>query len=207
MPPEPLPMFPLSTVLFPNALLPLHVFETRFRAMVKECLAGDRTFGVVLISRGSEVGGGEMRVDVGTATHIERSTSLPDGRSVLLVRGTRRFRVAEWLADDPFPRGTVEWIESAQSSSGTGALSKAEAAVTRARALLSELGHDPSPALEAPPEADVEARSWWLCERAPLVPFDRQRLLECGDLTRRLDLLSELAGAVADDLARLLASG
>ena len=54
-------MFPLSAVLFPYATMPLHVFEPRYRALMHDCLAGDRRFGVVLIERGSEVGGGDQR--------------------------------------------------------------------------------------------------------------------------------------------------
>jgi hypothetical protein len=60
-------MFPLSTVLFPHAQIPLHVFEPRYRALTKDALAGDSRFGIVLIERGSEVGGGDQRMAVGTS--------------------------------------------------------------------------------------------------------------------------------------------
>ena len=63
-------MFPLGSVLFPHAVLPLHVFEPRYLALVERCLAGDQEFGVVLIERGSEVGGGDVRFSVGTVTRI-----------------------------------------------------------------------------------------------------------------------------------------
>ncbi len=62
-----LPMFPLSAVLFPYASMPLHVFEPRYRALMRDCLAGDPRFGVVLIERGSEVGGGDQRSSRGRA--------------------------------------------------------------------------------------------------------------------------------------------
>src|SRR5439155_458702 len=62
----PLPMFPLGTVLFPFVVLPLHVFEPRYRALTRDCLAGSGEFGVVLIERGLEVGGGDERFPVGT---------------------------------------------------------------------------------------------------------------------------------------------
>ena len=64
--PRLLPMFPLGTVLFPHALLPLRVFEPRYRTMTAHVMRGDAEFGVVLIERGSEVGGGDIRFDVGT---------------------------------------------------------------------------------------------------------------------------------------------
>src|SRR6476659_11505422 len=102
-----MPMFPLGTVLFPHALLPLHVFEPRYRLMTQRVLNGDGEFGVVLIERGSEVGGGDTRFGVGTVARVVRAHELPDGGYVLATVGTRRFRVARWLADDPYPRAEV----------------------------------------------------------------------------------------------------
>src|SRR5438270_10838595 len=87
MAPRRLPMFPLGTVLLPFAHLPLHIFEPRYRALVKDCLAGDGEFGVVLIERGHEVGGGDVRFGVGTVAHIVQTAELPDGRG--LVRAGR----------------------------------------------------------------------------------------------------------------------
>lgn len=199
-------MFPLSTVLFPHATLPLHVFEPRYRIMTEECLEGDGRFGVVLISRGSEVGGGETRVAVGTEARIEQATSTPDGRSMLLVRGRARFRVSAWLPDHPYPRGAVEWLaEPAGETGGPDRLAQASAAVRRARALLSELRDVPG--LGPEPDGDADARSWWLCDQAPVTTLDRQRLLECDDLDHRLALLAELVGSVGADLERMLAGG
>ncbi len=80
-------MFPLGTVLVPSAGLPLHVFEPRYRALVHDCLAGDREFGVVLIERGSEVGGEDVRTDVGTVARIVEAVELPDGRWALAAVG------------------------------------------------------------------------------------------------------------------------
>ena len=89
----PLPMFPLGTVLLPSVYLPLHVFEPRYRELVQVCLDGNQEFGVVLIERGSEVGGGDQRVDVGTVAQIVEATRMPDGRWALGAVGTRRIRV------------------------------------------------------------------------------------------------------------------
>ena len=63
-------MFPLGTVLFPSGVLPLRVFEPRYRDMLEDLLSGNREFGVVLIERGSEVGGGEVRSGIGTMARI-----------------------------------------------------------------------------------------------------------------------------------------
>ena len=86
-------MFPLGTVLVPGAMLPLHVFEPRYRALVADCIAGEPEFGVVLIERGSEVGGGDARFDVGTRARIVQIAELPDGRYALSTVGLRRIRV------------------------------------------------------------------------------------------------------------------
>src|SRR3954447_12098654 len=102
-----LPMFPLGSVLLPSVFLPLHVFEPRYRALTEHCLAGEREFGVVLIERGSEVGGGDVRSPVGTVARILEAVQFDDGRWALGVVGTRRVRVTAWLDDDPYPRAEV----------------------------------------------------------------------------------------------------
>src|SRR5437899_2300812 len=105
--PRVLPMFPLGTVLFPHALLTLHVFEPRYRLMTERVLRADGEFGVVLIERGSEVGGGDMRFDVGTLSRVVRAQRLADGGYALATAGIRRIRVMRWLEDDPYPRAEV----------------------------------------------------------------------------------------------------
>src|SRR3954468_24377263 len=102
-----MPMFPLGTVLFPYALLPLQVFEPRYQLMMRHVLDGDHEFGVVLIERGSEVGGGDTRFDIATVARVVQSSDLLDGRIVLATVGMRRVRVARWLPDDPYPRAEV----------------------------------------------------------------------------------------------------
>src|SRR5882724_11018467 len=111
MPGRCLPMFPLGTVLLPFAHLPLHIFEPRYRALVKDCLAGDGEFGVVLIERGHEVGGGDVRFGVGTVARILQTAELPDGRWLVDAVGTDRFRVTEWLPEDPYPQALVEPLD------------------------------------------------------------------------------------------------
>lgn len=102
------PMFPLGSVLLPSMVLPLHVFEERYRAMVRDCLAGEREFGVTLIERGSEVGGGDIRAMAGTVAEIVQAEEFDDGRWGVVAVGARRVRVTGWLPDDPYPRAEVE---------------------------------------------------------------------------------------------------
>ena len=102
-------MFPLGSVLFPGGALPLHIFEPRYQALVRDCIeAPAHEFGVVLIDRGSEVGGGEARRDVGVVARMVQVAQLAEDRFAVVALGTRRLRVVEWLPDDPYPRAVVE---------------------------------------------------------------------------------------------------
>ena len=87
-------LFPLNTVLFPGAVLNLHVFEPRYRQMIAECLAGNEAFGVVLIREGQEAGDPEVTPhDIGTTAEIDDVTPLPAGRYYISTVGRRRFRI------------------------------------------------------------------------------------------------------------------
>src|ERR671929_542542 len=107
-------MFPLGTVLFPGTVIPLHVFEPRYRALTGYCLEHDKRLGIVLIERGSEVGGGDVRFGVGTEGVIAQAQALPDGRWLIGVVGQRRLRVDRWLDEEPFPRAEVTLLEDGE---------------------------------------------------------------------------------------------
>jgi uncharacterized protein len=202
-----LPMFPLSAVLFPHASMPLHVFEPRYRELMRDCLAGDSRFGVVLIERGSEVGGGDERSALGTRGVITRAVELPDGRWVLELAGEARIEVEQWLPDDPYPVALVREPARAPDAGDAGPLvGAAERRVRRARALLAEQGGAPplSPELALDGGGDAERASWQLCAAAPLSAYDAQRLLACESAPARLQLLAGLMEEVEVDLQRLL---
>jgi Lon protease-like protein len=103
-----LPLFPLNTVLFPGQVLPLHIFEERYRLMIRRCLAEDAPFGVVLIQSGREVGESAEPHTVGTIARIIESTHLPDGTMNIVTVGTERFRIHRLIHDQPYLRGEVE---------------------------------------------------------------------------------------------------
>lgn len=106
---EELPLFPLHTVLFPYAQLQLHVFEDRYREMVRSCMEFDRPFGIVLIRDGSEVGGIADPYMVGTVVRILKVIPYDDGRMDIHVEGERRFRIRELDEDSmPYMVGKVE---------------------------------------------------------------------------------------------------
>jgi Lon protease-like protein len=208
--PEPrvIPMFPLGTVLFPHALLPLRVFEPRYRVMTERVLKAEREFGVVLIERGSEVGGGDTRFDVGTVAQIVRAQPLGDGGYVLATVGIRRLQVVRWLPDDPYPQAEVTDFPEPEPTSATTSAASAGAARDRARDALDEVfaiyrQRDPR-VPELPPVADdaVQA-SYELSALAPVGPLDAQRLLETAGAPERLLALAELL----EDHARMLRDG
>ena len=107
-----LPLFPLNTVLFPGALLPLHVFEERYKLMIGRCLDERSPFGVVLIRSGDEVGGSAEPCDVGASARIARLQRLPDGRIHLVALGRRRFRIFDLDHSGPYLQGDVEYPAS-----------------------------------------------------------------------------------------------
>jgi uncharacterized protein len=103
-----LPLFPLNTVLFPGQVLPLHIFEERYRLMIRRCLAEDLPFGVVLIRHGRETGDTAEPDVVGTSARIIESSHMPDGTLDIVSVGVERFRIRRLLHDQPYLRGEVE---------------------------------------------------------------------------------------------------
>jgi len=196
-----LPMFPLGTVLFPHALLPLHVFEERYRRMTQRVLRGDREFGVVLIERGSEVGGGDTRFGVGTVARVVRAQELPDGGYALATVGMRRIRVTRWLADDPYPRAEVTEVAEVRSDADGSQRARAHAALAE----VCELHRRIDPRLPDLPAIDDEPAqaSYEIAALAPIGPLDAQRVLEVANAGDRLELLTGLL----DEHARMLRAG
>jgi Lon protease-like protein len=191
-------MFPLGSVLFPHAALPLHVFEPRYRALVEHCMEVEPEFGVVLIERGSEVGGGDTRFRVGTVARIIELSQFPDGRYALVSIGTSRLRVREWLPDDPYPLATVDILDDALA--GTDAVDARDAVereLRRVLALATELGAAAAPGDvrldEDPVRAAFEAGAL-----APIGSLDAQHLLELDDPAERLARLEVLLVETAE---------
>ena len=101
-------MFPLGSNVFPHQIMPLHVFEPRYRAMFEELSSSaSPEFGIVLIERGHEVGGNEQRSTVGTRVRVLQSEQFDDGRWAVIAAGIERLDVIEWLPDNPYPQAIV----------------------------------------------------------------------------------------------------
>ncbi len=204
-----LPMFPLGTVLFPHGLLPLHVFEPRYRALVETCLAAEHEpeFGVVLIERGSEVGGGDVRFDVGTVARIVEASRFDDGRYAILARGTSRCSVREWLPDDPYPLAEVEVVDEITAAPAeAGPRVEVELELRRVLSLMSELGVA-VPTLDLRLDSDPVRAAFEACAVAPIGPLDAQRILEIDEPSARLVHLLALLADAATLLELRLAEG
>lgn len=195
-------MFPLGSVLFPSAVLPLHVFEPRYRALVHDVLAGDQEFGVCLIERGSEVGGDDVRTSIGTVARVHEAQELDDGRWALLAVGTRRIEVTAWLPDDPYPRADIVELPDPEPGSDELAVMPAvEAKLRRVLSKTAELGEPAAPATIELADDPVLA-SHQISALAPLSTLDRYRLLAAGSVGMRLAMLDQLL-ADADELLDL----
>ena len=187
-------MFPLGTVLFPSGVLPLRVFEPRYRDMIEDLLPGNREFGVVLIERGSEVGGGEVRSGIGTMAKILEARESKDGHWAVVAMGLQRIMVDRWLPDDPYPMAEVRPFPD---RSGPGVDPASYAALRdRLHCLrdgLVALGETvPSDRVEI--AEDPALGSLQMAALAPLTPFDRQRILEVDRVEDRCRLLGDLLG-------------
>jgi uncharacterized protein len=198
-----LPIFPLGTVVLPTQVLPLHIFEPRYRILmdVLTDTGSSGELGVVLIERGSEVGGGDLRVETGTVAHLIEAEPLPDGRWLAVFAGSHRVSVSRWLPDDPFPQAEVDELADAPwDSSDDDAFAAAELAVREALRLAAEVG-DPAVRPGFALSGNPSLAAWELCAIAPLGPLDRQGLLEAPTHLERLGLLTSQANELSKVLA------
>jgi uncharacterized protein len=208
-------MFPLGTVLFPSVYLPLHVFEPRYRALVRHCLDADREFGVVLIERGSEVGGGDHRSLVGTVARIIEAVELDDGRWALGTVGVRRVKVQRWLDDDPYPRAEVDdWPDDTDANRDeqlllleppdlAARLEQVAGQLRRVLATGAEMGDRVADStLEL--ADDPELASYQIAAVGPFGPADQHRLLAVPSTADRLDALAAMLSEAEEDLGRRL---
>jgi len=102
---ERFPLFPLGLVLIPQELVPLHIFEERYKLMIGECLERDSDFGIVWLSD-------EGLRDIGCTAHIVRVVDRSeDGRMNIVVEGSRPFRLLRRIDDMPYPAGDIELLE------------------------------------------------------------------------------------------------
>ncbi len=199
-------MFPLGSVLLPGSILPLHVFEPRYRQLVIDVLADDARppeFGVVMIERGWEVGGGDERTGVGTLARVTDVQALDDGRYAVVALGVQRLRVVNWLPDDPYPSAEVALLDDDVDPDHR---SRLESRLATLRERIDDLNEQARVLGDTTPGSDVEISddpsiaSFHLMALAPVGDADRHRLLCIDGIDERLDELN----LALDDAAAVL---
>jgi Lon protease-like protein len=197
-----LPMFPLGSVLFPHMPLQLRVFESRYVVMLAEILEDEPAeFGVVLIERGQEVGGGEHRFSTGTVARILQLEGA-EGFIAVVAQGSRRIEVETWIDDEPFPQAhTRELPELSWNDALHPLRERAEHEVRRALALASEFADMPWASSVEVSDDPVEA-AWQLAAIAPLGPLDQMELLRSTTMEELLIATIRLVDAAADSLGQ-----
>lgn len=139
---ETIPLFPLNTVLFPGMLLPLHIFEERYKQMIGDCMARSQPFGVVLLKSGQTEGllQGELHT-IGTTARVARAAQLSDGRMNIMTIGQQRFRIIELHPhQEPYLMATIEHFPLTTSNDTTSIANKVAARLTRYLSKFKELG-------------------------------------------------------------------
>lgn len=183
-----IPLFPLGTVLFPEGLLPLRIFEQRYMEMSKACLKNDAPFGVCLIREGAEVGTPATPEDIGTLARIVQWDMQQLGVLQVVARGGARFRVLEQRVQaDGLVVGRVEVLDDAEDTPVPEAL-------VACRQLLERIAAEHGERLFAPPFR-FDSSAWVsgrLAEVLPLPPAAKQALLAVDDGARRLEMLHRL---------------
>lgn len=196
------PMFPLQSALLPGETLPLRIFEPRYTALVGDCLAApEPEFGVVLIARGSEVGGDDVRSDVGARARITRYLDLGDGRYELLAAITERLRVLEWLPDDPYPRAVIApWPDEPGPPVTDERMSEVVDAILALYQRVARAGGGrlrPDALAVDPDTADDPGRHLYaLAARVPMGQADRYAVLAAPTLAARVEVLLEAVDTV-----------
>ena len=182
---ERFPLFPLGLVLLPGEVVPLHIFEERYRLMIGECLEEEREFGIIWLAE-------DALKDVGCAARITQVLErFEDGRLNILVQGTTPFRLERRIGDLPYPAGDIELLSDEPAAD--------EAALERARAGYADLVErvtDTRPE----PETLGELDAYGMAATLDIALAAKQTLLELRSEPARLE---QLEGLFAETLERI----
>ncbi|MEO6794375.1 MAG: LON peptidase substrate-binding domain-containing protein [Mycobacterium sp.] len=201
-----LPMFPLEWVLLPGEELSLRIFEMRYTVMVGDLMrSGDPRFGVVLIARGREVGGGEQRNGVGAMASITQCNELGGGRYAMRCLTGERIRVREWLPDDPYPRANIEpWPDEPAESLSDSEFHELEDRIVALQQRMAMVrrrwvmpGRNSLLGGRRLRSLDPTQRLYSLACRIPMGEADRYAVLAAPSLSDRMAALHEAIETVA----------
>jgi Lon protease-like protein len=186
-----IPLFPLNVVLMPGAPMPLHIFEDRYKQMVDECLEDESEFGMVLAddSGTREVGC--------TARIVEMVERYDDGRMLILVEGSRRFKLNNVLTGKPYYVGEIEYLEDDET--GEEITELAEECATLLQRVV-EAATEGSVDIEI--ESPYHNLSFAIAGRIEFDLETRQQILEFPTEKERLEKVKELLASAAERLER-----
>ena len=188
-----LPLFPLPVVLFPGTLLPLHIFEERYKLMIKQCLEGDKMFGVTYHTERDGWPPGVGRI--GAIAQIMAVVPLEDGRMNILTVGSTRYRTARYVELEPYLKAEVELFQDDSDGRNMKRLmSEVKGLYERASAALKELNEEQLPELPESPEEF----SFAVASSLRLKDEKKQRLLELRSTTGRLSRLRKYLLAIIE---------
>jgi uncharacterized protein len=197
-------MFPLGSVVFPHSGVPLRIFEPRYQVLLDAVLSEECSFGSVLIERGFEVGGGDLRMDIGTRLRVLAHQEVEEGHRVIVAAGVERIRIVEWEADDPHPWALVEPAPDPTEDIGDirgDVRSRLEVLLM----LASEMGADTAD-LDLDVGDDPVAASYQLAAFIPVTPLDSYALLSARGPRARMELAVRMLDEQIE-LARLQLGG
>jgi Lon protease-like protein len=209
---ERLPLFPLGTVLYPGLLLPLHIFEERYRLLMRELAAlpqdQPRHFGVVAIRQGREAGedGVQSLYEVGCTADVRQVEALPDGRFDIVTTGSRRFRLHDVDRSQPYLVGEVSYLDDPPGDqAGRLAGAVGQAYLRYRNLLLAARGDAPGDLLAESAQLpdDPVVLSYLIAAATVLDLADKQHLLEAADAAARLRAELRLLHREAEVLVRL----
>jgi Lon protease-like protein len=182
-----LPLFPLNTVLFPHMPAGLHIFEERYREMIRDCREQGTSFGVVGIREGVEVRRGALPFSVGTLAQVRELEALDDGRFNLVVAGASRFRVESLELSQSYLVGSIHYLQDTRGDDAAIPLlaDRATAAFRSYTAALRNLAEGGSDEVVEVPD-DAELLSYLIAASLNVEVNRRQELLEEDSVSGRL---------------------
>ncbi|HJQ98597.1 MAG TPA: LON peptidase substrate-binding domain-containing protein [Candidatus Polarisedimenticolaceae bacterium] len=190
--PEVIPVFPLpNVVFFPRMPLPLHIFEPRYRDMVRDAARGARLIGMVLL-RGDWERDYEGRPPIygtGTVGEMVRVEELPDGRFDIVLRGVREYTIMRELERAAYREAVVTWREGSVEPLSAGTRQAIRGLVRRYLALLGRKVADDEILRES---VDDETFVNFLAQHLDVAPVEKQAMLEAGSLAERARRLSDV---------------
>ncbi|MEW6734849.1 MAG: LON peptidase substrate-binding domain-containing protein [Acidobacteriota bacterium] len=190
-----LPLFPLPVVLLPTALLPLHIFEERYKLMIRTCLEGDKMFGITYHTE--REGWPPAPERVGAVAQIIAVVPLEDERMNILTVGVARYRVSKYLEMEPYLKAQVELFQDEpEEKDPTPLMEEVKRLYERASSALRELNEEQLPAAELP--ESPEEFSFAVAARMKLQYERKQHLLELRSTRMRLNRLRQHINKIAD---------